>query len=120
MFKAELFNPDEWAGIFRDAGARYVILTSKHHDAFTLWPSKYSPNWNSAEIGAKQNLLHNLTVAVRNKGMKMGYYYSLLEWFHPLYRYRSMDRYTVEHMIPQMKELITDYRPDLLWTDGEW
>jgi len=48
-FKAELFNPDEWAELFNRAGAKYVVLVSKHHDGYTLWPSKYNRNWNSVD-----------------------------------------------------------------------
>lgn len=50
----------------------------------------------------------------------MGYYYSLLEWFHPLYNTENIEEYTREHLIPQMKELVCRYHPDILWTDGEW
>lgn len=75
-------------------GAKYVILTSKHHDAYTLWPSKLSPKWNSVEIGPKLDLAKVINDAVRAEGMKMGYYYSLLEWRHPMYGknnwYKSM------------------------------
>ena len=53
LFKAELFNPDQWADLFQRAGAKYVVLTSKHHDGYCLWPSKtpYSKNCNSMEVG---------------------------------------------------------------------
>ena len=51
LFNAEYFNPDEWAELFREAGAKYVVLTSKHHDGFCLWPSTQSPHWNSVVMG---------------------------------------------------------------------
>ena len=51
MFKAELFNPDEWADIFQASGAKYIVLTSKHHEGFCNWPSKVSWNWNSMDVG---------------------------------------------------------------------
>ncbi len=119
-FKAEMFNPDDWAEIFREAGAKYVVLTSKHHEGFTLWPSKYSWNWNAVDVGPHRDLLGDLTKAVKEKGLKMGYYYSLLEWYHPLYKKETIDEYVDQHMIPQMKELVTNYKPDIFWTDGEW
>jgi alpha-L-fucosidase len=119
-FKAEMFSPDAWADIFRNSGAKYVVLTSKHHEGFTLWPSKYSWNWNAMDAGPHRDLLGDLTKSVRNKGLKMGYYYSLLEWYNPLYKKETINQYVDEHMLPQMKELVNGYSPDLFWTDGEW
>lgn len=125
MFKAELFSPEEWASLFKEAGAKYVILTSKHHDGYALWPSKYSPNWNSVETGPGIDIVGKLTDAVRNEGLQMGLYYSLPEWSNPLHLWEiapndSIGRYVDEHMIPQFKELITAYKPTVLFTDGEW
>jgi len=85
LFKAELFDPTQWADLFARAGARYVALTSKHHDGFCLWPSAQSWNWNSVDIGAHRDLAGELTAAVRAKGLRMGFYYSLYEWFHPAF-----------------------------------
>jgi len=119
-FKAEMFNPDDWAEIFSKAGARYVVLTSKHHEGFTLWPSQYSWNWNAMDVGPHRDLLGDLTKSVKDKGMKMGYYYSLLEWYHPLYKPATIKQYIDQHMFPQMKELVNNYSPDIFWTDGEW
>ncbi|MDR2037973.1 MAG: alpha-L-fucosidase [Bacteroidales bacterium] len=117
-FKCEMFDPDEWAKLFQDAGARYVVLTSKHHDGFALWPSLYSWNWNASDVGPHRDLLGDLTAAVKKTGLHMGYYYSLLEWLNPLYK--DIDKYVTDHMIPQMKELVTRYEPDIFWPDGEW
>lgn len=119
MFKAELFNPDEWAAVFAKSGAKYVVLTSKHHEGFCLWPSEYSWNWNAMDIGPHRDLAGDLTKSVRNAGLKMGFYYSLYEWYNPQYLHRVND-YVDQHMIPQMKELVTKYKPSVLWTDGEW
>lgn len=119
QFKAEMFNPDQWAEIIENAGAKYVVLTSKHHEGFTLWPSKHSWNWNSVDIGPKRDIAGDLTKAVKNKGMHMGFYYSLYEWFNPLY-HENVDKYVEQHMLPQMKDLVERYSPDILWTDGEW
>ncbi|KAF2345574.1 Glycoside hydrolase family 29 [Trinorchestia longiramus] len=57
MFRAEFFDPKEWASIFNASGAQYVVLTSKHHEGFTNWPSKVSWNWNSVDIGPKRDLV---------------------------------------------------------------
>lgn len=118
-FNAELFNPDQWADIFKDAGAKYVVLTSKHHEGFALWPSKHSWNWNSVDVGPHRDLAGDLSQAVKDKGMYMGFYYSLYEWFNPLYT-ADVDKYVDLHMLPQMKDLVTRYEPDIFWSDGEW
>lgn len=119
-FKAEMFNPEEWAGLFKGSGAKYIVLTSKHHEGFTLWPSEFSWNWNAVDIGPHRDLLGDLTTSVRKKGIRMGYYYSLLEWYNPLYKKETIGQYVDMHMLPQMKELVNKYKPDILWTDGEW
>lgn len=120
LFKAEYFNPDSWAQLFKDAGAKYVVLTSKHHDGFCLWPSEYSPKWNSYEIGSRRDLAGELTKAVRDNGLHMGFYYSLLEWNHPLYKKETINTWVDQHMIPQMKELVCRYEPEIIFSDGEW
>jgi alpha-L-fucosidase len=119
MFKAELFNPDEWADLFKKSGAKYVVLTSKHHEGFTLWPSAQSWNWNSVDIGPHRDLCGDLTASVKQAGLHMGFYYSLYEWYNPIYR-SDLNSYVDNHMIPQMKDLVIRYTPDILWTDGEW
>jgi alpha-L-fucosidase len=118
-FKCEFFEPNDWADVFENAGAKYVVLTSKHHEGYTLWPNKNAWNWNSVDLNPHRDLAGDLMGAVRKKGLRMGYYYSLYEWFNPLYK-DNVDQYVDQHMIPQMKDLVTRYKPDLLWTDGEW
>jgi alpha-L-fucosidase len=119
LFKAELFNPEQWADIFRNAGAQYVVLTSKHHDGFTLWPSAASWNWNAVDVGPHRDLAGDLSNAVKAKGLHMGFYYSLYEWFNPLYK-TDINKYVSEHMLPQLKDLVVRYQPDIIWPDGEW
>ena len=124
QFKAEMFDPAQWADLFRRAGARYVVLTSKHHDGFALWPSAEASRtwerpWNSAEVGPKRDLLGDLGRGVRDAGLKMGFYYSLYEWFNPLWL-SDRDRYIREHMIPQFKDVVSRYSPALIFSDGEW
>ncbi len=118
-FNAELFNPDQWAEVFKQSGAKYIVLTSKHHEGFTLWPSAQSWNWNAVDVGPHRDLAGDLSKAVKAKDIRMGYYYSLYEWYNPLYR-ENVNRYVDEHMIPQLKDLVTRYQPDIVWTDGEW
>ncbi len=124
QFTASLFNPEQWAEVFKRSGAKYVVLTSKHHEGYTLWNSTEADNhwqrpWNAVTGSPKRDLLGDLTNAVRNKGMKMGYYYSLYEWYNPLWL-SDKKRYVTEHMIPQFKDLVTKYRPSVIFSDGEW
>jgi len=124
IFKAELWNPDKWADLFEKAGAKYIVLTTKHHSGYTLWPSQeaertYGENYNPMKIGPKRDIVGELTAAVRSKNIKVGLYYSLYEWYHPLWQ-SDRKRFVAEHMFPQFKDLITRYRPDIVWSDGEW
>jgi alpha-L-fucosidase len=118
-FTAELFEPGAWADLFKRAGARYVVFSAKFHDGFCMWPTPTSPGWNSVEVGPKRDIAGELTEAVRRAGLRMGFYYSLYEWNHPLYK-TDLERYVAEHMTPQLRDLTTRYVPDILWTDGEW
>jgi alpha-L-fucosidase len=124
QFRAELYDPAHWADVFQRSGARYVVLTSKHHEGFTLWPNKeasatWGRPWNAVEVGPRRDVLGDLTDAVRAKGLRMGYYYSLYEWFNPLWL-SDKPRYIREHMTPQFKDLVTRYKPSLIFSDGEW
>lgn len=118
-FKAEMFDPAKWADIFKQAGAKYIVLTSKHHDGFALWPSEQAWNWNSVDLGPHRDLVGDLASAVNASGLHMGFYYSLYEWYNPLYK-KDLTKYVSDHMIPQMKDLVNRYHPDIFWTDGEW
>jgi alpha-L-fucosidase len=139
LFRAELFDPDRWADLFARSGARYVVLTSKHHDGFCLWPteSPYKKGWNSMDAGPRRDLVGDLTEAVRKKGLRMGLYYSIIEW-ESNWTHRTEtgyfipkrlvdqhgipeDKYIDEHMIPQLKELVMRYEPAVIFGDaGEW
>jgi alpha-L-fucosidase len=124
QFKAELFNPDEWASLIEKSGARYVVLTSKHHDGFALWPSKEASRdwgfpWNAMEAGPHRDLVGDLFTALRKTTVHPGLYYSLYEWYNPIWLKDRM-KYVALHMWPQMKDVIETYKPDVFWTDGEW
>ncbi len=125
LWKAELFDAREWAEIFERAGAKYIILVSKHHDGFALWPSEYAPGWNSMDVGPKRNIVAEVAEAVRERDIRFGLYYSLPEWNHPLHRWYTdphdqIHTYVEQHMIPQFKEVVGTYKPDLIFADGEW
>ncbi|XP_077982939.1 alpha-L-fucosidase-like [Glandiceps talaboti] len=126
QFTATFFDPNSWAELFQASGARYVVLTSKHHEGWTNWPSKYSWNWNSVDAGPHRDLVGELATALRNTtGIKFGLYYSLLEWFNPLYIEDQngdfkTQLYIWSKMMPELIDLVTTYRPELIWADGAW
>jgi alpha-L-fucosidase len=124
LFRAELFKAEEWAALFERAGARYVVPTSKHHDGFCLWPSAEASKhwgrpWNAAEIGPKRDLLEELSKACRQKNLKFGFYYSLYEWFNPIWL-KDRKAFVNDHMFPQFKDVVTRYQPSIIFSDGEW
>lgn len=124
QFKAELFDPAQWATVFKNSGAKYVVLTSKHHEGYCLWNSAEADRtwqrpWNAVTGTPKRDLLGDLTNAVRAEGLKMGYYYSLYEWFNPLWK-QDKKKFVEEHMFPQFKDLVTKYKPAVIFSDGEW
>jgi len=107
-FTAEMWDPDLWADLFVRSGAKYVVTTANYHDGFCLYPTQYdgtvhTDQWNSMEAGPKRDLLGELNEAGRKRGLKMGIYYSLYEWFHPLW-VENRDRYVTEKFHPQFKE----------------
>lgn len=124
MFRAELFDAEEWASIFKKSGAKYVVLTSKHHEGFTLWPNEHADKswgrpWNAVTNGPKRDVLGDLTTAVKKSGLRMGYYYSLMEWYNPVFL-KDTAEYVDKVMIPQLKDLVTKYKPSVIFSDGEW
>jgi len=124
LFRAELWDPDHWADVFARSGAKYVALTSKHHEGFTLWRNEQANRswrrlWNAVDIGPKRDLLLDLMEAGRRKGLHMGIYYSLYEWYNPLWL-SDKKRYVTEHMFPQFKDVVTHARPSIIFSDGEW
>ena len=118
-FKAELFDANEWAQLFKKAGAKYINFVSKHHDGFCLFPSVYAWNWNSVDVGPHRDFCMELKQAMDAVGVKFGVYHSVYEWFNPLYL-KNPEEYAVKHLHPMLKELICRYEPWTLFTDGEW
>ncbi|KAH6937437.1 hypothetical protein HPB50_000476 [Hyalomma asiaticum] len=125
-FRAEFFDPYHWAHLFKKAGARYVVLTSKHHEGYTLWPSNVSWNWNAGDVGPRRDLVGELARAVREVGgMRFGLYYSLYEWFNPFYQRDKdagwqTDHYVRAKAMPELRDIVETYRPDVIWSDGDW
>ncbi len=131
--ESKKWNPDEWAKTFRDAGARYVVLTTKHHDGFTLWPSTTvnpNPSIPQNQRHAERDIVGDLTSAVRKEGMKMGLYYSGgYDWtFNSGPIETAQDYQTVKpesqaygnYAFAQVHELIDRYHPAVLWNDIDW
>lgn len=113
MFKAEKFDPDAWARLFRDSGAKYVVLTAKHGDEFAMWPSQYTER-NSVKMGPRRDVVGELTETVRTAGMKMGLYHNTTYSFWDQ-RYPGRD--WVDYMNDTIKELVDMYQPDIVWGD---
>lgn len=123
-FHAELYNPDEWARLFERAGAKYVVLTSKHHDGYCLWPNEHANTtwgfpWNSEVRGPGRDLLGELFTALNKTKVKPGLYFSLYEWYNPVWQYDHA-QYAAEHAMPQLYEVVQRYEPWVVWSDGDW
>jgi alpha-L-fucosidase len=123
---------DQWMAAARDAGMRYAVLTTRHHDGFALWPSKYT------DFAAPRDLVAEFVDAARANDIRVGFYLSLSDWHHPDYPPFSDDdasymaylgrrpapdvwaRY-VDCLFGQVQELLTNYGPvDVMWFDGQW
>ncbi|KAH7713797.1 Protein W03G11.3 [Aphelenchoides avenae] len=122
-FTAIDFNATYYAELVKASGARYFVLTSKHHEGFTMWKSATSWNWNAVDIGPKRDIVQELNVSMHDAGVRFGLYFSLMDWFHPLYHNDSISNntdYVTYVAYPQMQEIVNLYQPDVIWTDGDW
>jgi alpha-L-fucosidase len=126
QFNAYWYNATEWVEIFEGAGANYVVLTSKHHEGFTLWPSATSFNWNSMDVGPHRDLVGELADAVQASGkMHFGLYHSLFEWFNPVYLADKASGFKTRNFVdgktmPELYDIVNRYKPNLIWSDGDW
>lgn len=132
-FNPVKYDADEWVRTAKDAGMKYIIITSKHHDGFALFNSKVS-NYDLVDAAPyHKDAIKALAAAAQRQGLKFGVYYSIMDWHHPDAQapnapdYNSgtknpnFDRYVETYMKPQLKELLTQYpNIDVLWFDGEW
>ncbi|XP_071815084.1 alpha-L-fucosidase-like isoform X2 [Apostichopus japonicus] len=125
-FTAEMFDANHFADVLQASGAQYVVLTSKHHEGFTNYASNFSWNWNSVDLGPNRDLVGEMAEAVRSRtDIKFGLYYSLFEWFHPLYLKDAANNFSTQDymkmvMKPQLHEIVNKYKPHLIWSDGDW
>ena len=126
-FNPAQFDADHWAQIASDAGVQYVVLTTKHHDGFCLWDTRQT-DYNIMHTPLKRDVVKELAVACRKKGIAFGTYYSTCDWHHPDFPRTSpggkvrrethnLDRYT-EYLKAQVKELLVNYGPlSTIWFD---
>ncbi|XP_030876860.1 tissue alpha-L-fucosidase [Leptonychotes weddellii] len=119
QFTARFFHPEAWADLFQAAGAKYVVLTTKHHEGFTNWPSPVSWNWNSKDVGPHRDLVGELGKALRKRNIRYGLYHSLLEWFHPLYLLDKKNGFKTQYFVraktmPELYDLVNRSMPRAL------
>ena len=132
-FTAAKYNPEYWVKLIKESGARYSVITSKHHDGFALWDTKYG-NLNAVKnSAAKRDVLTPFVNELRKNDLKVGLYFSLPDWSYIDYtdHTREIKRYKIaddtkrwsrflDYYQGQLKELSVKYNPDLWWFDGDW
>jgi alpha-L-fucosidase len=112
------YNPAEWAKLAKKAGMKYAVITAKHHDGFCLFDSKYT-DYKATKTLARRDLIREFVDAFRAEGLKVGFYYSLLDWYQPNFE-RKDERFDdyIDYMHKQVEELVTNYgKIDILWFD---
>ncbi len=130
-FTASKYDPKAWVDLIKESGARYTVITTKHHDGMALWDTKTGELSTVKCTPAKRDLISPFVKEVRKQGLKLGFYYSLLDWSHPDYpnMTRTEVRYTndsvrwkrfVNFNMAQLAELNKTWKPDLYWFDGDW
>lgn len=133
-FHPDLYDPKEWARLARQAGMKYFVITTKHHEGFCLWDSAYT-DYKATNTSIGKDLLREMVDAFRAEGLKVGFYYSLIDWHHPQFpvdrvhpqsddqdfREANKDRDVrvyAEYMRNQVRELLTNFgKIDIIWFD---
>lgn len=136
LFNPDLYNPQAWAKMAKEAGMKYVVLTAKHHEGFCLWDSKFT-DYKATNTPVGKDLIKEYVEAFRAEGLKVGFYYSLIDWHHPDYtidsrhpqrqesdeeyeklnKGKDMNRYRV-YMKNQVRELLANYGEiSIIWFD---
>jgi alpha-L-fucosidase len=130
-FTASKYDPVGWARLIEESGARYAVLSTKHHDGVALWDTRQNDLSVVKKTPAARDLVTPYCDAIRKEGLKVGLYFSHLDWSHPDYPHfrRTEKRYEkdparwdrfLKFQRAQIEELSTQFRPDLLWFDGDW
>lgn len=130
QFNPIKFNADQWVRVAKDAGVKYIVITTKHHDGFCLFDSKYT-DYDVMSTPFKRDIMKELADACQRQGVQICWYHSIMDWHHPDYLPRrswenrsaegaNFDRY-VTYLKNQLRELTTNYgKIGVLWFDGEW
>ena len=132
QFNPTKFDPDAWVRLAKQAGMQYIVITTKHHDGFALFDSN-ATTWDVMATPYGRDIIGQLADACRRGGIRLGLYYSIMDWHHPDYLPRrewelaarpetgaDFDRY-VAFMKGQLSELLRNYGPvGVLWFDGQW
>lgn len=129
-FNAKKYDPHQWAQLIKESGAKYAVFTTKHHDGVALWDSRAGDLNVVKKSKTKRDLLKPFAKAIREQDLKLGFYYSLLDWSNINYPNftREQKRYEsdslrwakfVDFNFAQLEEL-QEYHPDLWWFDGDW
>lgn len=133
-FTAAKYNPQDWVSLIKESGAKYAVITTKHHDGVSLWNTK-TPKATSTlnNSAARKDLISPFVTELKKAGLKTGLYFSLPDWSYTDYDVftRERKRYDSKEDLPrwnrylnyyqgQLKELSSKYNPDLLWFDGDW
>lgn len=130
QFHPVRFDAQEWVRMAKNAGMKYIVITSKHHDGFCLWDSKVTDYDIMDTSPFKRDILKELADACERENIRLGFYYSIMDWHHPDAKAKGYEhqtnekpdfaRYRDNYLYPQLRELITRYQPAILWFDGEW
>lgn len=130
-FTAKNYDPAEWARLIKQSGARYSVITTKHHDGVALWDTKCNDLSVVKKTPVGEDLIAPFVKQLRKNDVKVGLYYSLLDWSHPDYpnKTRTEKRYAddperwdrfIDFNFCQLEELSKKFKPDLFWFDGDW
>ena len=133
-FSASKYQPEQWINLIKESGAKYTVITTKHHDGVSLWNTKAEKATSIPQNSlAKKDVLSPFISALKKSGLKTGLYFSLPDWSHPYYdiNTRTKKRYEIKneslrwqnfinYYQSQLNELSAQYSPDLLWFDGDW
>lgn len=130
-FTARKFDPLYWADLFAGAGARYAVISSKHHDGVAMFDTRMNDLSIVKKTPARKDIVEPFCKAIRDKGLKVGIYYSLIDWSHPDYPNFTKEKKKYENdtvrwnrflvfMNGQLDEIATRFNPDLWWFDGDW
>ncbi len=132
-FTASKYNPADWADLIQASGAKYAVLTTKHHDGVALWNTRENHYSTFRNTPAGRDLVTPFFIELRKRGLKAGAYFSLIDWSHPDYPgfMKDSSRYKIssdtlkwkkfkQFYQGQLKEVSNTFNPDLFWFDGDW